>query len=174
MTTDTSAEFAPNAYDFTPAQLTRQYSSHAAATFTQPHWYDRIMDALLGEDETQPKNRLALICAKCRLVNGQAPPGTRSVEDVGRWRCGECRAWNGVEKVNREEEVVGLVREMQERGRGKKRREEVYEEEEEELARSRSESRGQETPISSGEEEVVQHQPPAKSTRSKARGKGRK
>lgn len=172
MTTDTSAEFAPNAYDFTPAQLTRQYSSHAAATFTQPHWYDRIMDALLGEDETQPKNRLALICANCRLVNGQAPPGTRSVEDVGRWRCGECRAWNGVEKVEKED-VVGLVREMEEKNRGRgKRREQIYEEEDEEAEPIVSGS-GEETPASSGEEVVV-HQPPSKSTRSKARGKGRK
>lgn len=57
------------------------------------------MDALLGEDETQAKNRLALVCSECRLVNGQAPPGARSLEDVGRWRCGECRAWNGKEKV---------------------------------------------------------------------------
>ncbi|KAF1978541.1 hypothetical protein BU23DRAFT_549968 [Bimuria novae-zelandiae CBS 107.79] len=91
------AEFAPNA--FTPAELTRQYSSAPPPTFTETHWYDRIMDALLGEDETQPKNRLALICSECRLVNGQAPPGSRTLEDVGRWRCGECHAWNGKEKV---------------------------------------------------------------------------
>lgn len=57
------------------------------------------MDALLGEDETQVKNRIALVCSECRLVNGQAPPGARTLEDVGRWRCGECHAWNGKEKV---------------------------------------------------------------------------
>jgi hypothetical protein len=101
-----SAEFAPNA--FTPAELTRQYTASAAATFTQAHWYDRILDALLGEDETQPKNRLALICSECRLVNGQAPPGTRNLEDVGRWRCSGCNAWNGKEKV-REDAVAELV-----------------------------------------------------------------
>jgi len=55
------------------------------------------MDALLGEDETQAKNRIALICQQCRLVNGQAPPGTRSLEEVGKWRCSACGAWNGVE-----------------------------------------------------------------------------
>jgi hypothetical protein len=92
-----AAEFAPNA--FSAAELTKQYSSAPAPTFTETHWYDRIMDALLGEDETQAKNRLALVCSECRLVNGQAPPGARSLEDVGRWRCGECRAWNGKEKV---------------------------------------------------------------------------
>jgi hypothetical protein len=63
---------------------------------------------LLGEDETQPKNRLALICSECRLVNGQAPPGTRNLEDVGRWRCSGCNAWNGKEKV-REDAVAELV-----------------------------------------------------------------
>ncbi|KAF2444720.1 hypothetical protein P171DRAFT_359300 [Karstenula rhodostoma CBS 690.94] len=95
-----SAEFAPNA--FSAPELTRQYTA-SAATFTQSHWYDRILDALLGEDETQPKNRIALICTECRLVNGQAPPGARTLEDVGRWRCGGCSAWNGKEKA---EEVV--------------------------------------------------------------------
>ncbi|EFR05448.1 hypothetical protein MGYG_08460 [Nannizzia gypsea CBS 118893] len=64
----------------------------------QPQWYDRILDVLLGEDETLPKNRLALICAHCRLVNGQAAPGIRTLEEVGRWRCVGCGGWNGEEK----------------------------------------------------------------------------
>lgn len=101
-----SAEFAPNA--FGAAELTKQFSAAPATTFTQTHWYDRILDALLGEDETQPKNRLALICSECRLVNGQAPPGARSLEDVGRWRCSSCHAWNGKEKPH--EDVAGLVK----------------------------------------------------------------
>lgn len=101
-----TAEFAPNA--FSAPELTRQYTA-SSATFTQSHWYDRILDALLGEDETQPKNRLALVCSECRLVNGQAPPGARTLEDVGRWRCGECHAWNGIEKV----EEVGVERLVQ-------------------------------------------------------------
>ncbi|KAK2868029.1 hypothetical protein FQN49_003225 [Arthroderma sp. PD_2] len=64
----------------------------------QPQWYDRILDVLLGEDETLPKNRLALICVHCRLVNGQAAPGTRTMEEVGRWRCVGCGGWNGENK----------------------------------------------------------------------------
>lgn len=55
------------------------------------------MDVLLGEDESLPRNRLALICKKCRLVNGQAPPGAKRPEDVGKWRCGECGTINGEE-----------------------------------------------------------------------------
>jgi hypothetical protein len=55
------------------------------------------MDLLLGEDETSPKNRLVLICKKCRLVNGQAPPGVKSLEDVGKWRCSDCGTMNGEE-----------------------------------------------------------------------------
>ncbi|KAF2745467.1 hypothetical protein M011DRAFT_406593 [Sporormia fimetaria CBS 119925] len=109
------AEFAPNAFE--PEELRRQYSASAAVSYTQSHWYDRIMDALLGEDETQPKNRLALICAQCRLINGQAPPGVRSLDDVGRWRCTECRAWNGKEKV-KEDDVAELVRGIKEEGVG--------------------------------------------------------
>lgn len=77
--------FAPNAF---PNQ--GQY-------IEQPHWYDRLLDVLLGEDEMQPRNRMAMICSSCRLVNGQAPPGIKTPEELGRWRCGSCGAWNGVE-----------------------------------------------------------------------------
>ncbi|KAI9372340.1 hypothetical protein BJX61DRAFT_542816 [Aspergillus egyptiacus] len=79
--------FAPNAFSAPP-----QYIEHS-------RWYDRLLDVLLGEDETQPKNRVVLICASCRLVNGQAPPGIKSLEDLGRWRCGGCGAWNGEESA---------------------------------------------------------------------------
>lgn len=83
-----SAEFAPNAFAAVP-----QYAQSGEG----PRWFDRLMDVLLGEDESLPKNRLALICKNCRLVNGQAPPGAKSPEDVGQWRCGECRTLNGEE-----------------------------------------------------------------------------
>lgn len=76
-----SAEFAPNAFSAAP-----QYSHVNQGS----RWYDRIMDVLLGEDETLPGARLALICSNCRLVNGQAPPGVKRLEDVGKWRCGGC------------------------------------------------------------------------------------
>ncbi|KAH8689960.1 hypothetical protein BGW36DRAFT_350974 [Talaromyces proteolyticus] len=77
--------FAPNAFPAPP-----QYNDG-------PKWYDRFMDVLLGEDETLPKNRLVLICQNCRLVNGQAPPGIKNLEELGQWRCGGCGAWNGEE-----------------------------------------------------------------------------
>ncbi|KAL4877814.1 hypothetical protein BJY04DRAFT_123417 [Aspergillus karnatakaensis] len=80
--------FAPNAF---PAP--QQYLEHSH------RWYDRLLDVLLGEDETQPRNRVVLICSSCRLVNGQAPPGMKSLEELGRWRCGGCGAWNGEENV---------------------------------------------------------------------------
>lgn len=83
-----AAEFAPNAFSAPP-----QYSSRP----DQPRWYDRLMDVLLGEDETLPKNRMALICKHCRLVNGQAPPGIKRPEDLGKWKCGGCGGWNGEE-----------------------------------------------------------------------------
>ncbi|MCJ1323717.1 hypothetical protein MMC10_000378 [Thelotrema lepadinum] len=98
---DDSASFAPNAF---PAQ------SHYPPTYSDAaaggKWYDRLLDVLLGEDETNAKNRLALICRKCRLVNGQAPPGVKRVEDVGRWRCAGCGVMNGEE---REEDEVGRL-----------------------------------------------------------------
>ncbi|KAJ5410974.1 uncharacterized protein N7487_005333 [Penicillium crustosum] len=77
--------FAPNAFP------------QNGESIEQPRWYDRILDVLLGEDETQPRNRMVMICSACRLVNGQAPPGIKTLEELGRWRCGSCGAWNGVE-----------------------------------------------------------------------------
>lgn len=52
---------------------------------------------MLGEDENLAKNRLALLCQSCRLVNGQAPPGIKTLEELGKWRCSNCGAWNGVD-----------------------------------------------------------------------------
>ena len=91
-----SEEFAPNAFGVPnmPPPNVRQPSQQYSEG---PKWYDRILDVVLGEDETQAKNRIVLICQNCRLVNGQAPPGARTPEDVGRWRCSSCQAWNGVE-----------------------------------------------------------------------------
>ena len=83
-----SAEFAPNA-----ESGSAQYVSNTVPN----HWYDRFMDLLLGEDETKPSNRLVLICVHCRLVNGQAPPGMKGLEELGRWRCSSCHGWNGEE-----------------------------------------------------------------------------
>lgn len=81
-------EFAPNAFSVPP-----QYAQVNEGS----RWYDRIMDVLLGEDETRPGARMALICNRCRLVNGQAPPGVKRLEDLGKWRCGGCGTVNGEE-----------------------------------------------------------------------------
>ena len=83
-----TAEFAPNAFSALP-----QYVETSSGT----HWYDRLLDVLLGDDESSPKNRLALICKNCRLVNGQAPPGVMTLEAVGKWRCSSCGTMNGGE-----------------------------------------------------------------------------
>ncbi|XWW94572.1 hypothetical protein V2A60_002517 [Cordyceps javanica] len=95
-----TAEFAPNAFSHPsspPAPSRAEPVPHAAAATgpAEAHWYDRIFDVLLGEDETLPKNRIVLLCQSCRLVNGQAPPGTRSLAELGVWRCMGCHATNG-------------------------------------------------------------------------------
>ncbi|KAI1474714.1 hypothetical protein F4774DRAFT_319580 [Daldinia eschscholtzii] len=82
-------EFAPNAGPLPPS-----YSQYDVKPGSH-HWYDRIMDLMLGEDEMAPKNRIVLICQNCRLVNGQAPPGTQSLSELGRWKCMSCGALNG-------------------------------------------------------------------------------
>lgn len=100
-----TAEFAPNADDFEPnnapplqppyAYTPRPQHEAATAVPAPPRWYDRILDLMLGEDETVPKNRIVLICRTCRLVNGQAPPGTKSLAELGSWKCMSCGAMNG-------------------------------------------------------------------------------
>jgi len=44
------------------------------------------------------------------LVNGQAPPGTKSLAELGRWKCYGCGTFNG-----EEDEAVKVVKEMQQR-----------------------------------------------------------
>ena len=115
------AEFAPNA-DYTQppsmgaqAPPLHQTPAYPANQQQQPvgmpesHWYDRIFDVLLGEDETAPKNRIVLICKACRLVNGQAPPGIKTLAEMGTWRCMACGASNGEEA---EDEGQRIVREV--------------------------------------------------------------
>ncbi|KAI5918436.1 hypothetical protein F4810DRAFT_691909 [Camillea tinctor] len=101
-----TAEFAPNA-----GPLPATYSQHDM-DMGPPRWYDRIMDLMLGEDETASKNRIVLICQRCRLVNGQAPPGIRSLADLGMWKCMACGSMNG-----EMDEGKKIVREVLERGR---------------------------------------------------------
>ncbi|ETS84565.1 hypothetical protein PFICI_02590 [Pestalotiopsis fici W106-1] len=86
---DFSASFAPNAEEMPPSY--HQYDFNTGP----PTWYDRVLDLMMGEDETAPKNRIVLICQRCRLVNGQAPPGTKSLADVGQWKCMGCGTMNG-------------------------------------------------------------------------------
>ncbi|TAQ84970.1 hypothetical protein B7494_g6702 [Chlorociboria aeruginascens] len=97
-----TADFAPNAFSVPP-----QYAQIDDLGANRK-WSDRVLDLLLGEDETLPKNRMVLICQKCRLVNGQAPPGTKTLADVGKWRCFGCGELNGDE-----DEAVKVVKEME-------------------------------------------------------------
>lgn len=102
-----SAEFAPNAFSHPPpSQQQRPYSSSGGG---ETHWYDRIFDVLLGDDETLPKNRIVLVCQSCRLVNGQAPPGTRSLAEMGVWRCMACHAVNGEQEKDEGTRIVEEV-----------------------------------------------------------------
>lgn len=89
------AEFSPNAFDAARPHRVPGGQYEMAPLGSQNHWYDRIMDLLLGEDETASKNRIVLICKHCRLVNGQAPPGTNNLSDLGTWKCMGCGASNG-------------------------------------------------------------------------------
>lgn len=93
------AEFAPNAEFSGPLPTFPVHQGPSTPGYfnaaSETHWYDRIFDVLLGEDETAPKNRIVLICQSCRLINGQAPPGTKTLSELGSWKCMSCGATNG-------------------------------------------------------------------------------
>jgi len=162
-----SAEFAPNAYS-----SQAEYSS--VPTFGESRWYDRILDALLGEDEASSKNRFALICSQCKLVNGQAPPGAKSLEDVGKWRCSGCGAWNGEE--SEAEKLVKHVTETAnaiEKPVATKFKDEP--EEYEEIFAPNAKESGDESSTSGPDVADQEKTPPALSTRSKSKmAKGKK
>jgi hypothetical protein len=149
------AEFAPNAFT---APTPRDQTPYASSG---PRWYDRILDIVLGDDETLPKNRIVLLCRKCRLVNGQAPPGTRSLEEMGSWRCKECHALNG-----QDSEAKAMIREIAGESTvndGAKEMQEVQGAEK----LSADQSTEDDDDDEQGEEELVSA--PASSTRSKVR-----
>ncbi|KAF4119454.1 putative integral membrane metal-binding protein (DUF2296) [Geosmithia morbida] len=124
---DPGAEFAPNA-EYTrpitptpgpPPPFLQQQQQQQAMIAPESHWYDRVFDVLLGEDETAPKNRIVLICASCRLVNGQAPPGVTSLADLGMWRCMSCGAHNGETVEDEDHRVVRVILNGEKDGEGK-------------------------------------------------------
>ncbi|KAF8473130.1 hypothetical protein BDZ91DRAFT_714042 [Kalaharituber pfeilii] len=80
-----SSTFAPGEY----------LEPETAPAGSSHRWYDRLLDILIGEDETAAKARYALICSNCRMVNGLAPPGTKSLDEIGRWGCARCGTMNG-------------------------------------------------------------------------------
>jgi hypothetical protein len=111
------ALYAPNA-DFEPDSYPQRSTLPSGGNGpgpTESHWYDRIFDVLLGDDETAPKNRIVLICHACRLVNGQAPPGTKTLAELGVWKCMGCGAANGEMDEGRRivREVLGANEEVE-------------------------------------------------------------
>lgn len=177
--TEPSEDFAPNAFAAPPRppalrQASSQYANEG------PKWYDRIFDVILGEDETAAKNRIALICQNCKLVNGQAPPGARTLEDIGKWRCSSCHAMNGVEseasKALQHAEAAGVqIRSPTSPAAPKSQisAPETTENREVEDDETGVFERVEESEDVESDESVSQpeHTPPAASTRSKARQK---
>ncbi|KAK9477205.1 hypothetical protein V1514DRAFT_334503 [Lipomyces japonicus] len=79
-----------------PILAQRQFVDHDLTTTPHsPKWYDRILDLIVGEDETSIRTRYALICSNCYSHNGLAPPGD-TPEQV-RYICPACGVTNGRE-----------------------------------------------------------------------------
>lgn len=155
---DPSADFAPNAFSSAP-----QYAQPGQG----PKWYDRLMDVILGEDETLPRNRLALICHHCRLVNGQAPPGVQTLEAVGRWRCAGCNTMNGTEN-----EGTKLLKEIKEQADIPKERTESMDKKNGVTERESSKERADEGSGSEQPDDYSQDTPSSESEEEKSRESG--
>ncbi|KAL5614270.1 hypothetical protein BROUX41_004380 [Berkeleyomyces rouxiae] len=126
MHVETSEDFAPNAFGgrvtvseqpMNSAPLSRTASLGLPA---ESHWYDRILDLLLGEDEKDPRNRIILMCQKCRLINGQAPPGVKTLAEIGVWKCMSCGASNG--ELDESILIADAVLQSKDKSQVKKRR----------------------------------------------------
>jgi hypothetical protein len=89
------------------------------------------------------------------------------VEDVGKWRCGGCKAWNGKERPH--EEVANLVQNW-DAERKAKAEEMVRDAEEEDVVGEEEDDEPQAQEMV----EVKEETPPSRSTRSKTKGKGKK
>jgi hypothetical protein len=103
-------------------------------------------------------------------VNGQAPPGARTLEDVGKWRCGGCKAWNGKERPH--EQVANLVQNWDAERKAREMEMEMVSGRGEEL--DEAEDEGGVAVQEMVEVEKREDTPPSKSTRSKTKGKGKK
>lgn len=166
----TGAEFSPNAFEAPRPPRVPGGQYEMASPGSQNHWYDRIMDLLLGEDETASKNRIVLICKNCRLVNGQAPPGTNSLSDLGTWKCMGCGTINGeVDEGKRiVREVLGEDVRKNESTNGSK-----YDEDSSDAAETQSEELPTEDDALSKEDEKEKDRQEAAGIR-KRKGKGNK
>lgn len=73
------------------AQRFNAYSQ--AGSSAKRHWYDSIIDTVVGADELSPNNRFALICINCSSHNGLAPPGMKP--EYVKYICPRCGVLNG-------------------------------------------------------------------------------
>lgn len=81
----------------------------------QRQWFDRVLDLLVGEDESAAQNRQALICSKCHNHNGLAPFGKTAAEI--RYKCPGCGEWNGNLIPSESAELVEEVKEKKDEER---------------------------------------------------------
>ncbi|KAK9236212.1 hypothetical protein V1525DRAFT_433946 [Lipomyces kononenkoae] len=106
-----------------------------------PMWYDRILDLLVGEDETDPRNRYALICFRCGTHNGLAPPG--QAPDSVRYICPVCGQWNP-------EEAPSITAEGDEKPETTEERSETTIKDDEK----------EESPVKEADEVLIENRPP--------------
>lgn len=68
------------------------------------HWYDSIVDVVVGTDELSPQNRYALICVNCSSHNGLAPPGQKP--EFVKYICPRCGVLNGKDPLPNPDFVI--------------------------------------------------------------------
>ncbi|KAJ3281057.1 hypothetical protein HDU79_011108 [Rhizoclosmatium sp. JEL0117] len=73
-----------------PGSIPAIHVQSAAPASAQSRWFDRVMDAVVGDVEG-PQNKYALICQACFTHNGLVPPDQY---ELSKFKCMSCGALN--------------------------------------------------------------------------------
>ncbi|KAI0942041.1 hypothetical protein AcW1_009635 [Taiwanofungus camphoratus] len=106
---------APPASPQTPMQapMSPNLQQHLSPSPARPlppprkQWFDKLADAILGEDEGAPASRYALICGKCFAHNGLVK---ESMWEDAQYVCPKCGQFNASHRSQREARAVSKSR----------------------------------------------------------------
>ncbi|KAF8944203.1 hypothetical protein BGZ47_004534 [Haplosporangium gracile] len=87
---------APDQMPYGPGQPNHAMSPPYGSLSNERHWYDKIVDVIVGEEG--PDTKYALICGQCFAHNGLALP--QEIEDI-QYTCPKCNFFNASRRKTR-------------------------------------------------------------------------